>query len=316
MGAHCSTMLRTAAVFALVVACAFAHDAALPINPDLGVPGYPSCTRPGGLNETLSVDEAAMALQCYQEGNGDDTIKIGCVGDSITAGVCSTGGNHTYPGQLQIMLDQAHGPGKYSVTNLGACGSTMLKKGNSPFWTRPQYNTLTSNKWDIIVIMLGTNDAKDPSDHGPNNWQHDCGGPEHTTLTGCSFASDYADMIKLVKTLGTTAAGPKIYTQTAPPLMATGAYGMNRTVINAVYPKLIPLINKANNVNTEVIDVFSGMGGTPDWATKAPDGCTLENAKSFAPCGWWCDAQHCDQCHPNNNGYIQLASIVKKGLGL
>ena len=48
------------------------------------------------------------------------------------------------------------GEGKYSVTNLGACGSTMCKKANSHFWKRPQHNTLIQNKWDVIVIMLGT----------------------------------------------------------------------------------------------------------------------------------------------------------------
>ena len=214
----------------IIVGAVNAHDDGLPINPALKVPGYPDCVRPDWATGA-TVDEAAQELQCFQKGADDDSIKIGCVGDSITAGVCSTGGNHTYPAQLQIMLDEAHGKGKYTVTNMGACGSTMLKKGDSPFWKRPQYKTLTSSKWDIIIIMLGTNDAKDPSDHGPNNWQHDCGGPDHTTLTGCSFASDYSDMIKLVKTLGTTPAGPKIYTQTAPPLMQAGAYGMNRTVI-------------------------------------------------------------------------------------
>ena len=40
------------------------------------------------------------------------------------------------------MLDQAS-PGKYSVTNLGACGSTMLKKSNSPYWQRPQFKALS-----------------------------------------------------------------------------------------------------------------------------------------------------------------------------
>ena len=86
------------------------------------------------------------------------------------------------------------------MTNLGACGSTMLKKGNSPFWQRPQYTALTQapcftsrattllvvhlkgklkvqatsykrpaqGKWDVITIMLGTNDAKDPGSHGPD----------------------------------------------------------------------------------------------------------------------------------------------------
>ena len=45
---------------------------------------------------------------------------------------------------------------------VGACGSTMLKKGDSPYRKRPQYEALTTGSWDIITIMLGTNDAKDP----------------------------------------------------------------------------------------------------------------------------------------------------------
>ena len=60
--------------------------------------------------------------------------------------------------------------GKFQVTNLGACGSTMLKGGDSPYWKRPQYASLTNNTWDVITIMLGTNDAKDPNSGGPNNW--------------------------------------------------------------------------------------------------------------------------------------------------
>ena len=85
---------------------------------------------------------------------------------------------------------------------------------------------------------------------------------------------------------------------------------------SSVYPKLIPLINKAADINTPIIDVFTAMGGTADWKTAAPNGCTKDNAKTFAPCAWWCDDQHCDQCHPNNNGYVHLASAVKAGLGL
>jgi len=44
------------------------------------------------------------------------------------------------------------------------------------------------------------------------------------------------------------------------------------------------------------------MGGSPDWATKFPKSCTLDTAKTYKPCAWWCDKQSCDQCHPNNNG--------------
>ena len=55
-------------------------------------------------------------------------INISCVGDSITQGYLSTNGA-TYPNQLQKMLGSS-----YKVTNFGAGGRTMLKKGDNPYW--------------------------------------------------------------------------------------------------------------------------------------------------------------------------------------
>ena len=147
-------MLRSVLTAALAAA-ATAHDGGMPINPALGVPGYPDCVNPSLDLANLSVEQAALQLSCAQKEAPAATIKVGCIGDSITAGVHSSGGNHTYPGQLQIMLDESY-PGKYSVTNLGACGSTMMKAADSPYWKRPQYKALTAAKWDIIIIMLGT----------------------------------------------------------------------------------------------------------------------------------------------------------------
>lgn len=290
------------------------HGGGFPINHALGVPGFPDCVRAHPLFD-LNVADAADDLICAQKEAPNDAIKIGTVGDSITAGAHSTGSKHTYPGQLQILLDKIHGKDKYSVTNLGACGSTMLKKGDSPYWKRPQYSALTKGKWDIIVIMLGTNDAKDLGDHGPNNWQHDCGGENHTELSSCSFAEDYKSMIDLVRTLGTTPAGPKIYVQIPPPLMQQYAIGANQTVINSVYPKLVPLIQRANKV-LGPIDVYTGMGGVADWKAQFPPSCKIDTARSFAPCAWYCDTQSCNQCHPNNAGYHHMATVVLKGLGL
>eukprot|EP00035_Acanthoeca_spectabilis_P020900 m.435162 g.435162 ORF g.435162 m.435162 type:complete len:411 (-) comp17818_c0_seq1:77-1309(-) len=304
-------MMRTALALAMVAGC-LGHDG-LPINPALGVPGFPDCVNPS-LAKKSPLEKAIHELACSQKGT-DGQIKIGTVGDSITAGVHSSGGNHTYPGQLQILLDASF-PGKFAVTNLGACGSTMLKKSNSPYWERPQFTTLKNGKWDIIIIMLGTNDAKDTGSGGPDNWLHNCGGPDHTTLQGCTFADDYLSMISLVKTLGTTSAGPKIFTAIPPPLMAARSIGANQTVINSVYPKLIPLINAAGNIGTPVIDIFSAMGGTPNWKETFPASCSLETAKTYTPCAWWCDLQSCDQCHPNNDGYTRMAHAMFAGLEL
>lgn len=204
---------------------------------------------------------------------------------------------------------------KYVVTNLGACGSTMLKKGNSPFWQRPQYATLTNNTWDVVVIMLGTNDAKDPGSGGPNNWNHTCSSGDTAKLDNCDYASDYADLIEVVRGLGpSTGVPPVIYAAVPPPLMKLDSIGANQTVINTVFPMLIPLINTANRLPHVPIDVFDGMGGK-NWHTSAwPTSCTLDTAKTYPPCAWWCDLQSCDQCHPNNNGYVQLASVVKAAL--
>lgn len=213
------------------------------------------------------------------------------------------------------MLDDKHGKDAYSVTNLGACGSTMQKRGDSPYWLRPQYTALVNAKWDIVIIMLGTNDAKDAGDHGPQNWFDNCGGSDHPSLENCSFATDYKAMIDLVKTLGTSASGPEIYIMTPPPLMQKFAYGMNQTAINSIYPELIPLIASANKPNVAgIIDVYSGMGGVENWKTQFPDKCDLNS--DLGSCKLFCDSQHCDQCHPNDNGYHQLASVVEAGLQL
>lgn len=83
-------------------------------------------------------------MVCHQvpPPRGTAALRVGCIGDSITAGAHSSGPTKTYPAQLQAMLD----PTAYAVTNLGACGSTMQKNADSPYWKRPQFTTLTSNK--------------------------------------------------------------------------------------------------------------------------------------------------------------------------
>lgn len=284
-----------------------------PINPQLGVAGFPDCIRKHPELD-LSMEDASFDLRCSQKATAPGAIKIACVGDSITAGVHSSGGNHTYPAQLQMLLDAEHGWGAYSVTNLGACGSTMLKKGDSPFWERPEYEALTNAKWDAVIIMLGTNDAKDLGSGGPNDWQHDCGGADATSLDGCSFATDYKAMVDVVRGLGTSDVPPQIYTMIAPPLMKQGDYGMNQTVINSVFPTLLPLIAKEKEL-LGPIDVFKGFGGISDWQAHFPEaGCVLDS--TWQPCNWYCDEQSCDQCHPNNDGYKHMASVVFQALTL
>lgn len=96
--------------------------------------------------------------------------RIACVGDSITYGACTTSpSNYSYPHRLQQLL----GP-EYEVVNLGVSGACMQRNANFSYWTTSKFQTFISERWDVVIVMLGTNDAKDNSSGGPDNWPHTC----------------------------------------------------------------------------------------------------------------------------------------------
>ena len=103
-------MAGTSTVFLVSVWTINAHTfedkfaESFPINPALGISGFPDCIRKHP-NLKLDVPNATQDLQCNQVHRSTASIKIGCVGDSITAGVCASNSTTAYPGQLQILLD-------------------------------------------------------------------------------------------------------------------------------------------------------------------------------------------------------------------
>ncbi len=88
-----------------------------------------------------------------------ETIKVACVGDSLTDGYLSTGGNksaNAYPARLQTMLGSG-----YQVGNFGKTGFTLLKGTNKSYWNSTEYTNSKAYGADIVIIMLGTNDSKE-----------------------------------------------------------------------------------------------------------------------------------------------------------
>lgn len=257
-----------------------------------------------------------MDMVCAQRPAPAGAVRVACVGDSITAGYGTASREETYPAQLQALLDKTHGEGVFSVTNLGLCSSTMRKNASMPYWNYPHFKALVEAKWDIVIIMLGTNDAKDSGDN-PNNWQSSCERWRDSASGGCSFAEDYASMIDTARGLGVSTDRPKIYTAIPPPLMRNledlPTWGMNQTAINGVYSGLIKRITKEAGV-LGPIDVFSGLGGVPDWKATFPDGGCIAGAETLPACRWFCDARICDQCHPTARGYKKIASLVASHL--
>ena len=79
-------------------------------------------------------------------------------------------------------------PGQYTVTNLGHCGITAPGYPGTS-----QYKALMAGTWDIVVLMLGTNDAKQGKNQTKyfptctGSWDNKCADP--TAKCGCDLAN-------------------------------------------------------------------------------------------------------------------------------
>ena len=108
-----------------------------------------------------------------------DTIKVACVGNSVTRGYGLVNPvKDSYPSQLQKLLGSV-----YQVGNFGHSGATLLSKGHRPYEQTPDYNQVLEFNADFIVIHLGLNDTD------PRNW------PNYRD----EFVADYMRLIESFK---------------------------------------------------------------------------------------------------------------------
>ena len=96
----------------------------------------------------------------------------------------------------------------------------MLKKADNPYWKTGPLKQALASKPAIVVLMLGTNDAKFTN----GNWKG---------ANIAQFPIDYKSMIDEFVALDTK---PTVYLMVPPPLYQDGRYGMNQTVINTLFP--------------------------------------------------------------------------------
>lgn len=112
----------------------------------------------------------AIILLSVQPCFSKNKVKVACIGASITYGARITDREHnSYPAQLQQLLGN-----QYTVINYGVSGSTMLKKGNQPYWNTTQYQQALTDRPDIVIIDLGGNDAKLVNRIYMNEFEQDC----------------------------------------------------------------------------------------------------------------------------------------------
>jgi len=185
---------------------------------------------------------ATFMLGCGSTSNVDNTpietapdnipIRVACIGDSITEGTgLSNPSKDSYPTQLQQMLGEG-----WNVQNFGKKSATLMKSGSLPYWNTVPFIPSHDFNPDIVIIMLGTNDAK------PGNW-----------VNNASFVSDYTALIESYKTLDSQ---PSIYICYPPPVYAVVAGITDTRIKNEVIPHIAKV---SSDTGTPVIDIYNTL---------------------------------------------------------
>jgi lysophospholipase L1-like esterase len=174
---------------------------------------------------------AGLTLACILPA-GAAVVKVACIGDSITAS------SSRYP----TWLGERLGSG-YEVRNFGVSGTTMMKASSTPYWNTSNFTNSTNYLPNIVIIMLGTNDAK------TFNWS--AHGPE--------YKPNYLDMVAHYRGLS---SHPTVYVMTSPPGFNYGGSYQPAVVAN----QIVPIVRQVSaETGSPLIDIFTPMSGHPEY---------------------------------------------------
>ena len=242
-------------------------------------------------------------------------VRVACVGDSLTSGLEASSQEHTYPAQLQAMLGDS-----FVVTNLGSSAATMQntsRRNVRAYQRTAMYRSLLANKWDIIVIFLGLNDARQPIACDPHLFlAQECTTMAHAWVNGESEREYVRDMTALTRVALSLGEGraPRLIFVTPPPPPAEGIGGLNRSVLRDIMPHLLNGI-AAQVENSTFVDLRVPFGGPQVRCPGPSPSCALwDNCHSrFVPLVAE-PGVVCDFVHASDQGYRTIASAVHKAI--
>lgn len=167
------------------------------------------------------------------------TIRVACVGDSTTYGIFLWNRRfNCYPAKLQTLLGKS-----YAVRNFAANSSTALATGDHPYRAHKVFQLCANFFPAIVIIMLGTNDAK------PENW-----------TTPQAFRTDYRLLLSHYKALP---SAPQIYAMTPPAVMKLRkkvGYNIDLQVLD----ELSQIVREeSEKMDIPLIDIHSLTAGNP-----------------------------------------------------
>jgi lysophospholipase L1-like esterase len=168
--------------------------------------------------------------QIVKSKNAPAKIRVACVGDSITR-------DSGYPEKLQSLL----GP-NYEVGNFGVDGSTVMLHSQRPYMNQTEFKDALDFQPQIVVIMLGTNDAN-----------------LNLTCYDSTFEDDYSKLAISFESLETN---PQIWVTESPPIQ-NNSIDLNASVFRE---KIIPhIVNVSQSLNLPLIDVYDSFENHSDF---------------------------------------------------
>ena len=199
-----------------------------------------------GRNAASSKEAAGTAVtQTASASTKAETLKVACVGDSITYGYgLAARETDSYPAQLQKMAGT-----RYTVENFGISGRTVQLSGDKPYVLEDIFENSKAYGADIVLLMLGTNDTK------TINWNQ---------------AQFEQDLKFLVTSYTALPKAPKVYLLLPPPIFRNSKQktSPNEEVLeNGVIPSIKKV---AAQEKVAIIDVNAAFQNKPELFS---DGC-------------------------------------------
>jgi len=156
-------------------------------------------------------------------------IRVACVGDSITRGT-----EYTLDLWSQIGSN-------YVIGDFGVGGATVSLHSDAAYMNKTAFETAKQFQPDIVIVMLGTNDAD-----------------KTLNETNQQFISDYETLLAALAALPSK---PDLYIVQPPPI-----YNVSVNLSGELFASRVqPSINEvANQTGIPVIDAYSPLLGHPD----------------------------------------------------
>jgi lysophospholipase L1-like esterase/pimeloyl-ACP methyl ester carboxylesterase len=158
-------------------------------------------------------------------------LKVACIGASITYGHgIDNREQNSFPAQLQVLLGK-----EYMVSNYGVSGTTLLRKGDRPYWNTTQYQAALNSLPDIVIIDLGGNDSK--------------------MINRVRLGEYEADYVAFIQSFRQLAAHPRIVLLLPiPSWLSDTAQIYDRVIVKDIIPRIQRV---AFNEKVEVVDMHS-----------------------------------------------------------